>query len=181
MPQPREDEFDGCLEMARSLIAKSDSVTDAWEANQHVNRALALRPADTDAWVLKAQILGLLGDDVAALAAAEMAVRRAPRASAGHHVRATALATLGRYREALRAIERALDCAGGEDDWILEELFLEKSAIQGALGRCDEALATLEAGLVRCPSSILLRAGMAPLHRERVRRSFRVLPGGLKN
>jgi hypothetical protein len=39
-------------------------------------------------------------------------------------------------------------------------------------------MSTFEIGLKRCPESALLKAGIEPLRRERVRRSFQVIPGG---
>ena len=51
--------------------------------------------------------------------------------------------------------------------------------ILDAIGRQDEALATFEAGLKRCPESTILKAGLEPLRRERIRSTFKVIPGGL--
>jgi hypothetical protein len=39
-------------------------------------------------------------------------------------------------------------------------------------------MATFETGLKRCPESSLLKAGLEPLRRERMRRAFKVIPGG---
>ena len=138
------------------------------------------RPSEPEAWTLKSQILSSLDDDVAALAAAEMAVRRAPRAAEAHYVRAAVLADLERYDEALKAVERAFRHLGSDDDWLLEDLYYEKAAILDALDRADEAVATFEAGLRRCPNSALLKAGLEPLRRERIRRTFKVIPGGIR-
>src|SRR3954469_572319 len=103
----RHDEFDDCMEMARALLGGYEGAGDLWEANEYVNRALRARPAEPEAWILKSQVLSSLDDDVAALAAAEMAVRRAPRAAEAHYVRAAVLADLERYHEALKAVERS--------------------------------------------------------------------------
>lgn len=173
-----QDEFDDCIEMARTLLGGSESAADLWEANDYINRALRLRPSDPEAWILKSQILSSLEDDPAALAASEMAVRRAPRTAEAHYVHAAVLADMARYHDALKAIERAFRHSHGDDDWLLEDLYYEKAAILDSLNRADEAVATFEAGLRRCPDSALLRSGLEPLRRERVRRSFRVLDGG---
>ena len=73
------DEFEDSLEMARALLGGNESASDLWEANDFVNRALRVRPADPEAWMLKCQIMSALEDDAGALACAEMALRRAPR------------------------------------------------------------------------------------------------------
>jgi len=174
----RNDEFDDSMEMARALLGGYEGAGDLWEANDYVNRALKLRPMEPEAWILKSQVLSSLDDDIAALAAAEMAVRRAPRTSEAHYVRAAVLADLERYHDALKACERAFRHVSPEDDWLLEDLYYEKAAILDALDRADEAMACFETGLKRCPESSLLKAGLEPLRRERVRRTFTVLPGG---
>ena len=174
----RNDEFDDSMEMARSLLGGYEGAGDLWDANEYVNRALRSRPSEPEAWILKSQILSSLDDDPAALAAAEMAVRRAPRAAEAHYVRAAVLADLERYHEALKAVERAFRHMGPDDAWLLEDLYYEKAAILDALDRADEAMATFETGLKRCPESSLLKAGLEPLRRERMRRAFTVIPGG---
>src|SRR5439155_18346954 len=108
----------------------------------------------------------------------EMAVKRLPRSSEAHYVRAAVLADLERYVEALKAAERAFRHMGADDDWLLEDLYYEKAAILDALDRAEEAMATFEAGLKRCPESTLLKAGIEPLRRERTRRNFKLIPGG---
>ena len=178
MASVHQDEFDDCMEMARTLLGGYEGAGDLWEANEYINRALRLRPTEPEAWILKSQILSSLDDDPAALAASEMAVRRAPRAAEAHYVRAAVLADMERYHEGLKAVERAFRHSGADDDWLLEDLYYEKAAILDALDRADEAVATFEAGLKRCPESALLKAGLEPLRRERMRRSFQVLEGG---
>ncbi len=172
------EEFDDHMEMARALLGGYESVSDLWEANDHVNAALCVRPNELAAWILKSQILSSLEDDPAALAAAEMAVRRSPKSSEAHYVRAAVLADMQRYGDALRGIERAFRHMGRDDEWLLEDLYYEKAAILDALDRADEAMATFEAGLKRCPGSALLRAGLEPLRRERMRRNFKIIDGG---
>jgi len=172
------EDFEDHLEMARALLGGYESLSDLWDANDHVNAALRLRPADLGAWLLKSQILSSLEDDPAALAAAEMAVRRAPRWSEAHYVRAAVLADMEHYADALKSIERAFRHLSREDEWIMEDLYYEKAAILDAMDRADEAMATFEAGLRRCPESTLLKAGLEPLRRERMRRAFKVIDGG---
>ncbi|MSP16081.1 MAG: hypothetical protein EXR73_05615 [Myxococcales bacterium] len=172
------DEFEDALELARSLLGGNEGVGDLWDANDHVNRALRARPAAPDAWLLKCQIMSALEDDASALAAAEMALRRAPRVAEGHYWRAAVLADMERFGEALKSLERAFRRIGDDDAWLVEDLYYEKASVLDAIGRQDEAVATFEAGLTRCPDSQLLKSGLEPLRRERTRRSMRVLPGG---
>jgi tetratricopeptide (TPR) repeat protein len=180
MPYEDLNSFEDYLEMARSLLGGSESTGDLWEANEYVNLALLMRPGHPGAWILKSQILSSLEDDPAALAAAEMAVRRAPKSAEAHYVRCAVLGDMQRHHEALRGIERAFRCLGSGDEWLLEDLYYEKAAILDALDRGDEALATFEAGLRRCPESTLLRSGIEPLRRERMRRVFKVIDGGAR-
>jgi tetratricopeptide (TPR) repeat protein len=174
-----DDEFDDAIELARSLLGSGDDNVDLWEANEAVNRGIVLRPGDPHAWLLKCQIQSALDDDCAALAAAEMAVRRAPRLAEAHYWRGAVLGDLARHEDALKAIDRAFRCLSPEDDWLLEDLYYEKAALLDALGRRDAAVATYEAGLERCPGSAILKAGLEPLRRQRVRSLFKVIPGGL--
>lgn len=176
------DEFEECLDLARQLLSGSDETTDLWEASDLCNRALRLRPKDAVAWLVKAQVLLHLDDEAAALAAAEMALRRLPRNPEAHYLHASALSQMGRFDDALRSITRAFQFSNltDADPSLVEELYFEKAAILEAMNRSEEAELTLEAGLRQFPESELLKAGLAPLRRERLRKSLRVLPGGLK-
>lgn len=174
-----ESDFDDCLEMARALLSGNEDNADLWEANELVNRAISLRPSSAEAWLLKCQILSGLGDDVAALAAVEMAIRRTPRNAEAHYWKTAVLADLERYDDALRSVERAFRHLGETDEWLIEDLYYEKALILDAIGRQDAALATYEAGLARCPDSAILKSGLEPLRRARTRQRFKVLRGGL--
>lgn len=174
-----EDDFEDVLEAARSLLTADDEA-DFWEANELVNRALGLRPDDPEAWILKAQVLSALEDDVAALAAIEMAAKREPGSAEAHYWRAAILSDLERHKDALAAVETGFRALGDDDDWLVEDLFCEKAAALESLGRRSDALSTYEAGLRRCPGSTLLLAGLKPLEKQRVRASLKVLEGGLK-
>jgi tetratricopeptide (TPR) repeat protein len=170
--------YEEYIERARGLLGAYENADDLWEANDNINSALYLRPFEVGAWILKSQILSSLEDDPAALAAAEMAIRRAPKNAEALYVRAAVLADMGMYEEALRGINRAMRSLGGDDLWLLEDLYYEKASILDALDQVEEAVATLEVGLRRCPDSTLLRSGLDPLKREITRRSFKVIDGG---
>lgn len=172
-----ETELERLLEQARELLGAGDD-TLLVEANTAVNQALQLNPDSIEAWLLKCQVASATGDDLAALAAVEMALRRSPHRAEALYWRGAVLGDLGRHREALRSIEAAMRVLGDADHWLLEDLFYEKVTILDALGLHDAAVAACEAGLDRCPGSPLLRAALAPAERARVKSSLKVLRGG---
>lgn len=172
-----ESELERLLDQVRELLGAADD-TLLPEANIAVNHALQLHPDCVDAWLLKCQVASATGDDIAALAAVEMALRRSPHRAESLYWRGAVLGDLGRHREALRSIEAALRVLSDSDHWLLEDLFYEKVTILDALGLHDAAVAACEAGLDRCPGSPLLRAALAPAERARVRSSLKVLRGG---
>ena len=177
MPASFETELDRLLEQARELLGAGDDALLV-EANTTVNQALQLSPDCVEAWLLKCQVASATGDDLAALAAVEMALKRAPHRAEALYWRGAVLGDLGRHREALRSIEGGLRVVGDADHWLLEDLYYEKVMILDALGLHDAAVAACEAGLDRCPGSPLLRAALAPAERARVKSSLKVLRGG---
>jgi tetratricopeptide (TPR) repeat protein len=177
MPAGYESELERLLDQARELLGAGDD-TLLVEANTTVNQALQLHPDSVEAWLLKCQVASATGDDLAALAAVEMALHRAPHRAEALYWRGAVLGDLGRHREALRSIEAALRVLGTDTHWLLEDLFYEKVTILDTLGLHDAAVAACEAGLDRCPGSPLLRAALAPAERARVRSSLKVLRGG---
>jgi tetratricopeptide (TPR) repeat protein len=172
------EDFDEHMEMARSLLGGYETDSDLWEANEHVNLALSMRPKEVVAWLLKSQILSSLEDDLAALATAEMAIRYAPRSAEPQYVRATVLSDMERFDEALESLERAFRQLKRSESWLLEDLYYEKAVILTALDRLAEAIATFESGLSHCPESVILRSALEPLIREQKKRSFTLLEGG---
>lgn len=177
MPALYASELERLLDQVRELLGAGDD-TLLVEANTAVNQALQLSPDSVEAWLLKCQVASATGDDLAALAAVEMALHRAPHRAEALYWRGAVLGDLGRHREALRAIEGALRVLGTADHWLLEDLFFEKVTILDTLGLHDAAVAACEAGLDRIPGSPLLRAALAPAERARVRGSLKVLRGG---
>lgn len=172
-----DSEFDRLLDRARELLGAADDAL-LLEAHTAVNQALTLCPNAVDGWLVKCQVASATGDDIAALAAAEMAQHRAPERAECLYWRGAVLGDLGRHREALRAIEGAFRAVTADDEWMLEDLYYEKAVILEALGLHDAAIATCESGLRTCPGSPLLRAALVPAERARVRSSLKVLRGG---
>jgi tetratricopeptide (TPR) repeat protein len=172
-----DTEFDRLLDRARELLGAADDA-QLGDAGVAVNQALVLRPDCVDGWLIKCQVCSATGDDIAALAAAEMAYTRAPERPDCLYWRGAVLGDLGRHAEALRAIESAFCIATDADHWLLEDLFYEKVIILEALGLPEAAVATCEEGLLQCPGSPLLRAALVPAERARVRSSLKVLRGG---
>ncbi len=177
MQAPCQNEFDLLLEQARSLLGETDESKLA-DANAVINQALTLRPNSVDAWLIKCQIASAIDDHISALAAVEMALRRAPVRAECLYWRGAVLGDLGMHREALRAFETALRVISDAERWMLEDLYYEKSVVLEALGLHDAAVATYEAGLRACPGSALLRTALQPAERARVRSSLTVLRGG---
>jgi tetratricopeptide (TPR) repeat protein len=171
-------ELERMLDHARELLGAGDDAVLV-DAVAIVNQALQLQPESVDAWLLKCQIASALGDDPGALAAVEMALRRAPYRLECLYWRGAVLGDLGRHREALKSIEAALAVLDGDDHWLLEDLHYEKVVLLDALGLPDAAVASCKAGLDRCPGSALLRAALVPTERTRVKSSLKVLRGGV--
>ena len=175
---PMELDFEELMEAASSLLATPESMSVVYEANDYVNNALLLRPLDESAWLLKSQVMSSLEDDPSALAAAEMALRRAPRDAEVHYTRGAVLADMERFPEALRAVQRAFRYLDLDDSWLEEDLFFLKGALLDVMGREEEAVAVFEQGLGQHPDSEILKGGLEPLRRERMRRHLRIIDGG---
>jgi len=167
------------LEVARGLLGEGDDRRTLARANEAINQAIGLRPELPRAWLVKCQVMAALGDDVSALAAAERAVQLAPTSAHAHYWRAAVLGDLGHVRDGLGAIDRAFLHAGERDAWLLEDLYYEKATMLEALGEREAARATFEAGLERCPSSVLLRSGLEPMAAPRAGATLKLLRGGL--
>jgi tetratricopeptide (TPR) repeat protein len=170
-------ELDRLLDRARALLGEADDAV-LGEAHIAVNQALTLAPSSVDGWLVKAQVASATGDDIAALAAVEMAIQRDPARAECLYWRGAVLGDLGRHAEALRAIEDAFSATTDDDRWMLEDLYYEKALLLEALGLHDAAVATCEAGLHDCPGSSLLRSALVPAERAKVRSSLQVLRGG---
>jgi tetratricopeptide (TPR) repeat protein len=171
-----QSEHDRLLEQARELLGAGDDSLLA-DANTAVNQVLQLHPDSVEAWLLKCQVASATGDDLAALASAEMALQRAPSRVECLYWHGAVLGDLDRHREALRSIEAAFRVIGEADRWLIEDLFYEKVTILESLGLHEAALGACAVGLEQCPGSALLRAALAPLDRGRLR-PFKVLRGG---
>lgn len=174
MASPDATAVESLLERARELLSEEGALGTA---NALVNQALTLRPDSVTAWVVKCQIASAQGDDFSALAAIEMAVRRAPERAEALYWRGAVLGDLERNREALRALDRAFGAMTADDAWLLEDLFYEKACVLGAMELRDEARRVLEEGLARCPSSSLLRLALGGGRTPRSRSLFEVAPG----
>src|SRR3954471_24896793 len=98
--------YDRLLERVRELLGAGDDAL-LGEANTTVNQALQLHPDSVEGWLLKCQVASATSDDLAALAAVEMALQRSPDRAEALYWRGAVLGDLGRHREALRAIEDA--------------------------------------------------------------------------
>ncbi len=179
MPARHVTELEQLLDRARELLGTGDD-GELFDANTAVNHALQLDPVSVEGWLLKCQVASAAGDDLAALASVEMALRRAPARPEALYWRGAVLGDLGRSREALRSIEAAFAALGDDDGWLVEDLFYEKATVLEALGLGEAAVNAIAAGLDRCPGSALLRAALSPAEAEptRPRTVLKVLRGG---
>jgi tetratricopeptide (TPR) repeat protein len=170
--------FEEYLELAGLLLGSHDGAGDLQDANDAINMALLIRPRDGKAWIIKSYIMSCFGDDPAALAAAEMALRHLPRSAEAHFVQASVLADMERFEEALARLDVAFGMMVDEDRRLAEDLHYLKGFLLDALGRDGDAEEAYEDGLRCCPESLLLRGRLEPLRRERLRRVLTVIDGG---
>ncbi len=166
------------MDLAGSLLGSYETGEDLQTANEYINMAVYISPREGRAWLLKSHILSCMEDDPAALACAELALALLPASTEARYAIAAILSDLDRYDEALTMLEEAFITLDQDERWLEEDMYYLKGMILEALGQDDEALATLQQGLQRHPESSLLRGGLEPLHRERMRRSFKVIDGG---
>jgi len=162
-------QFDAILDEARACVAKESEQLDIANANRLVDKALSMEPESCAAWLVKCQVLSTAGDDTAALAAIEMALRSHPKSVEAQYWKAALLSDLDRHAEALLSVRRCFRYLSASDSWLLEDLYCEKAMILNALGNHDQAVVTYEEGLRKCPRSSLLSAGLAPLLRAKSR------------
>lgn len=180
MSKELEPEVTTYLREVWELLYTSEHPTEpvCWAASELCNRIVAIDPRCTAAWVLKSQVILQLGDAGAALSAATMALKYGPEQAECHYVHAAALFQLGRSLDALRAVTRAFHCTSPRaNDSLLEGLCYQRAVILRALGRCVEAVETLNAGLERYPNSELLKTAMSTLRRAKQRHKLVVLSG----
>lgn len=112
-PLPGEREPDNCVRfLKRTALAEAHryvGMNDMAGASSVVERILAADPDDSATLDLKAHLCLRLGQITDALDIGELMELRLPDDYHGPLVVGKALATLGRYREALRALERAIE------------------------------------------------------------------------
>ena len=167
------------LNSVRFILGKSMGPQDLIRANKLVNKIIEREPTLVDAWILKCQVLSAMEDDVAALAAIEMAVKRALFSAEPHYWRAAVLTDLGRNKAALKSINRAFRSFIEEDHWLLEDMYLEKISILVKLGENEKALTVAALAARRCPGSPALSEKAKALQKNAVRARLKVLNGGL--
>lgn len=173
-----EKSFEECLELASSLLGTHESLADLQDANDYINLALLFRPGAGRAWLIKSYIMSCLEDDPAALATAQMALQLRPDCAETHYAMASILNDMDRYQEALQMLQRAFDLLTRDGRWLMEDMYYLKGIIQDSMGEEEEAMSTFNMGLEQYPDSLLLRGGLEPLQREKMRRFFKVIDGG---
>lgn len=107
-------------------------------ALDHMTRALAINPNDSNVLVGAGRIQALAGDPAAGLRQVGAALERTPSGPAWHHwLRGEILYMLGRFDEALRAFDLSTPANAG--------VLRARAATFAALGRLDEARADVSA------------------------------------
>jgi len=135
--------------------------TVARHAEGHLNRALATARGDPDLWTGLCAARAARGDDSGALAAAERAVRLAPRSELAHSDLAAAALAAGRYDRA----EAAATVLIGMNPRAVDPL-LTRSAARASSGNGPGALADARAALALHPLHPQARLRLAvALHR----------------
>jgi tetratricopeptide (TPR) repeat protein len=112
-PAPGEREAVGATRLlARMALAEASQQIDRGDiagALETIERVLAANPDDCDALALKARLSLRQGQPLEALSIGELMELRTPHDYRGAFVIGLALASLRRYREALHALNRAID------------------------------------------------------------------------
>lgn len=98
-------------------------------------RALALAPANEDAWRNRGLALAALDRNEEALSSYDRALQRRPDALQVRYFRAVALATLGREREAIAELDRVLQ---SKPDYV--DAWVVRANVLWSLGAVDQAL-----------------------------------------
>ncbi|MBE3564303.1 MAG: tetratricopeptide repeat protein [Thermogemmatispora sp.] len=105
MAMPRtEQQAALLLQQARALLQQQKPA----EALGHLEQALQLMPTNTEALLLKGQLLGTAGRFAEAMQVVEQVLGQEPSNALAWSMRAALLANLGQFEEALRAVERSL-------------------------------------------------------------------------
>jgi hypothetical protein len=140
-PAPGERQGISALRLlARMALAEASrraAVGDVPAALQELERVLAADPDDCAALALKARLYLGLGNALDALGVGELMELRVPHDYRGPLVMGLALAALGRYPEALRALQRAI-----ERDPEAAEAFAARADVHQRLGH--EQLAAVD-------------------------------------
>lgn len=98
------------IHMALAEVTNNAALGDAHRALDDIERVLAADPDDCEALTAKARIYLRGGQVMEALGIGEYIELRVPQDYRGPLIVGVALVTLGRFREALHALERAIKC-----------------------------------------------------------------------
>jgi tetratricopeptide (TPR) repeat protein len=119
-------------------------------ARQHIRKALALNPNDADVLVVASYIEAALGDPETSLRSLQMAMDRNPTNPRWYHWAAgVTLATLGRYKEALKEYDQY-----GPPH---ADIFKLRAIALVQLGRLEEARAQVRALLALRPDMTIAK------------------------
>ena len=103
--QAAEEQSAMLLRQARHLI----QMQNPGEAFKYIDQALQINPMNSEALMIKAQLLGSAGRPQDALATIEQAIQLNPHNALAWSVRGVLLSNMEQYQAALQAIERSLE------------------------------------------------------------------------
>lgn len=103
--QAAEEQSAMLLRQARHLI----QMQNPGEAFKYVEQALQINPMNSEALMMKAQLLGSAGRSQEAMATIEQAIQLNPHNALAWSVRGVLLSNMEQYQVALQAIERSLE------------------------------------------------------------------------
>ena len=153
--QKRSKQSAMALHQAKQLL----QMQNPGEAYKLIDQVLQDEPNNTNALILKGQILGMTGRFPEALSAVEQVIRQDDDNALAWSMRAAILTNMGQFLDALPAVEHALDLdpRNTETHAIKETIMANLAPTRGALG---DSQALLAAGRRGGPASFFLGTGI---------------------
>lgn len=115
-------------------------------ARQHLEKAVALDPADSEAWVLLIEALTAIGDSGATQRAIVNGLTSCPQSAALHYISGQKLAAAGRHAEAIAALKTARRLRPNEAN-----ASIDLALVYLRMDRIDEAVTELKGALAVQP------------------------------
>ncbi len=128
--QAMEEQSAMLLRQARHLI----QMQNPGEAFKYVEQTLQINPTNSEALILKAQLLGSAGRSQEALGTIEQAIELNPLNALAWSVRGVLLSNIAQYQTALQAIERSLELNPNDvETHAIKERIMDQMAMQHSI------------------------------------------------